>query len=77
MMDGSGAGMWFGGGFMWLIWIALAVLVVYLIAAATRSTSAGTGRPRDAMEILRERYARGEIDEEEFERRRRELEKQI
>jgi putative membrane protein len=31
------------------------------------------GVPDDPLEILRQRYARGEIDEEEFERRKRTL----
>ena len=34
----------------------------------------GTGaRPDDPLEVLRVRYARGEIDEEEYDRRRRTL----
>lgn len=52
----------------WLVVIALAVwLVVYLRA----NQSAGTPASRqDAEELLAERFARGEIDEEEFTRRR-------
>ncbi|MBI3750532.1 MAG: SHOCT domain-containing protein [Chloroflexi bacterium] len=35
---------------------------------------AGAGpRPDDPLEILRQRYARGEIDDDEFERRRKTL----
>ena len=73
MMDGSG-GMWFGGGFMWLLWIVLIAAVIYAIVALVRGSSPQRNDGNDALEILRQRYARGEIDEEEFERRRRELE---
>src|SRR2546423_228086 len=37
------------------------------------STSPATPRPDDPLEILRQRYARGEIDDQEYERRRRTL----
>lgn len=43
---------------------------------AARSGGPGgsaASRPDDPLEILRQRYARGEIDDEEFERRRRVL----
>ena len=74
MSDGSG--MWFGGGFMWIFWILLIVVIVWVIKAATDS---GTGNnnshsEESPLEILKKRYARGEIDEAEYERRRKELE---
>ncbi len=60
---------------MWLIMLALAILA---IVALWRVVSGGSG-PRESvgsdrsLEILRERFARGEIDEEEFKARRRAL----
>lgn len=52
----------------WLVVIALAMwLVLYL--RPNQSTGAPTRR-QDAEELLAERFARGEIDEDEFTRRR-------
>lgn len=65
-------------------WLAMAVMLVaflvLVVVAATMVTRllgppdqpGGGDRPagRSAMEILRERFASGEIDEEEFQRRR-------
>jgi putative membrane protein len=53
--------------------LAFWALVIWAVTAPVRGTG-GTagGRARDAEEILAERFARGEIDEDEF-RHRREL----
>ncbi len=77
-MMGGHEGWWgFGGGIMWLFWILLIVLLVWIIKAAAGSGGHDDNRPRTEtpLEILKKRYARGEIDEEEFERRKRELER--
>ncbi len=61
---------------VWLvIFVGLIVLVAYIVVRVLRSTwrePQPSSPPRDsAMDVLRERYARGEIDAAEFEERRR------
>ncbi|HSK56041.1 MAG TPA: recombinase family protein, partial [Jiangellales bacterium] len=76
---GPGGG--FGMGWMWLWWLLLLVGVVVVVVGLTlawrsgdRSRGAGTARgPSSAREVLDERFARGEIDEEEYRARRRVL----
>jgi putative membrane protein len=66
-----------GGGFaMVVFW----VLVIMLVVLAVRWFSASGPRRDDAMpadktplQILQERYARGEIEKDEYEERRRTL----
>jgi putative membrane protein len=74
MFDGDGWGYMFMGP---VVMIAFTALVVLLVVLAFRWLSADHGRRSmgadDAMAVLRERFARGEIDEEEFEARRRAL----
>ena len=75
-MMGSDGGMVFGGGFMWIVWILLIVLLAVIVRAMAGGTpgpgTSGTATPED---ILKQRYARGEIDEQELEHRLRELKK--
>lgn len=68
---------WMGGhgfGFMWLVWVLLLVGVVWLIAGVARQPRRGEVQSeKSALAILEERYARGEIDREEFAQKRRDL----
>lgn len=74
-MYGGGWGMGYGGPFMILFWVLIVIGVVLLVKWLAGQSSAGTGpRERAPLDILRERYARGEIDREEFEQKRRDLE---
>lgn len=69
---GDGWGHMFGGGIlMWLFWIGIIAVIVWLVLAATRRGSASGGR--SALDILEERYARGEIDRADYEARRQDL----
>lgn len=71
--------MWYGGWWMaiWMLlfWAGVILLVVWAVRAAT-GDSQRTGRSEHdrALHILEERFARGEIDRDEFEERRSVLE---
>lgn len=76
MFTHDGSMMTFGGGLMWIFWLILLVVLVLIIKSLADSNSGSTRRQEDnPLNILKERYARGEINEEEFTRRRNELEK--
>ena len=71
MWDGHVIG--FGGGFMWLFWVLLIVGIVWALKAGAGGGSNAQGKQLSAMDILKQRYARGEIDREEYEQKRRDL----
>jgi len=76
-MSGTGFGLGLGIGGWWLLFL-LALLVVGVVAAAlylrSRETGHGGTKTEDgALGVLRERYAAGDVDEAEFERRRERL----
>jgi putative membrane protein len=79
MFDRWGMG-GFGGFFMVIFWIILIIGAIYLIKLLmqkTQNKDAPSGRGRSSnpkpIEILKERYARGEIDKKEFEEKKRDL----
>jgi len=62
----------------WLAWGAVLVLVGLVLLLAVRSTrTESKGEPsqsdKSPLDILKERYARGEIDDAEFEEKRKRL----
>lgn len=62
----------FGGGGIWLFWILLLVVAVWVIRIATANGN-DMNNGKTALDILKERYARGEIDQDEFEQKQRDL----
>ncbi len=73
-MGGAGWGMGFGGIFMILFWIVIIVAVVMLVKwLAGGSSRIDLPREKSALDILKERYARGEIGKDEFEQKKRDL----
>ena len=72
MMNGWNGG-WAGIVWMILFW-GVIVGVIYVIARSVGGAGARPGQERDWMGILDERFARGEISEEEYTERRRVLE---
>jgi putative membrane protein len=78
MMGGYGwGGGWGFGAIGMVLWWILIILGIVLLARWLLSGSPGrggnapTGR---ALEVLKERYARGEIDKQEYEQKKRDLE---
>ena len=84
MMDGYGSMM--GWGWMWLFWALLVIDVVLLVVLTIRLVRGGTSGPSGdpqryshspesltARQILDQRYARGEIDTDEYTARLRTL----
>ncbi len=75
MMDGMDMGMGMGMMIMMVLWLLVGLAVLALAVAGVvwlvrRSAPDGSHPPESAEEILRRRYAAGEIDDEEFQRRR-------
>ena len=62
-------------GFMMLVfWGTIAALVVYVVRSTGHRTDtppqSGTPAPDDALRVLDERFARGDIDADDYTRRR-------
>ena len=75
---GSSGGGWglFGGamGLWGLLWMGLLIAVpLYLVYALLNQGSGGNNE--QSLSILRECYARGELSDDEFDRRRKQLER--
>ncbi|NMC32082.1 MAG: hypothetical protein GYA36_06440 [Veillonellaceae bacterium] len=75
---GRGYGMmdnWFGGGiFMLLFWGVIIIGGFFLVRYLMRQSQTATRVTENtALEILKQRYARGEINDEEFEKMKAKL----
>lgn len=69
-------GDWGWGLFMMLFWLLVLVLMVYFgFRLLSSRDQNGTPEHRDPLDIARERYAKGEINKEQFEQLKKDLSK--
>lgn len=64
---------WSHMGGMWFFWILVLVLIVGAVWWAFRAAGGSPPIKDSPEDILRRRYAKGEIDKEEFEQRLKDL----
>ena len=69
---GWGAGV-FGFGMMLLFWVALIAVVVLAFQWFGKDGPKGDGGKSSALDVLKDRFARGEIDIEDYEARKKAL----
>ncbi|OGE82940.1 MAG: electron transporter RnfE [Candidatus Doudnabacteria bacterium RIFCSPHIGHO2_01_FULL_49_9] len=71
---GNMFGWGFGGGIMMFVfWTVVILIIVWAIKEFRGSNSEKSTRSNSALDILKERYAKGEIDKKEFEEKKKDL----
>ena len=74
MMDGYGYGSGMMSGGYWIIALIFWLMVLIGLVLLIKYLWEGGGRKEEsALEVLKKRYARGEISKEEFEEKKKDL----
>ena len=63
----------FGMGFGGILWIAIIALIVFLVWQYLKQDKNLGNSKNSPLEILKQRYSKGEIDKEEYEEKKRDL----
>jgi putative membrane protein len=67
-------GFGYGGMFMWIIFLIVIGLLIYFIVQAQKTKGQSLTQNESPLDILKRRYAKGEIAREEYERMKKDLE---
>jgi len=67
-------GFGYGGMFMWIIFLIAVGLLIYFIVQAQKTKGRTPTQSESPLDILKRRYAKGEIAREEYERMKKDLE---
>lgn len=74
MMEDWGHMSWwgYGGAFMWLIFLVIIGVIVYFIVRSEKWMKRGPDE-ETALDVLKKRYAKGEITKQEYEKIKKDL----
>jgi putative membrane protein len=67
-------GYWYYGGFMWLILLIALGVAVYFILRTGKLKGPDSSPAETPLDILKKRYAKGEINKDEYEQKKKDLE---
>lgn len=77
-MNGWGGGMMgglYGGTYMWLFILVVLAVVVYFVVKGTKPANQDSATHEIPLDILKRRYAKGEITKDDYERLRKDIER--
>jgi len=67
-------GFGYGGMFMWIIFLIVIGLLVYFFVQNQKTKGQTPAQGESHLDILKKRYAKGEISKEDYDRMKRDLE---
>jgi putative membrane protein len=75
MMGGFGGNSW-GMGWWWIIGLIIVFAVVWIVVKGMNQNNNSSNQPerKSSLDVLKDRYARGEINKQEFEERKKDIE---
>ena len=63
----------FGGMFMWIFFVIITALVAYFVIRTIRTSAQGRTPRETPLDILKRRYAQGEITKEDYDRMKKDI----
>lgn len=63
----------FGGMFMWIIFIIIAAVIAYFVIQTLKTKTTGLTPDETPLDILKKRYAKGEITKEDYEKMKKDI----
>jgi len=63
----------YGGWFMWILFLIVIGILLYFVVQTAKAKGGAGVSEETPLDILKKRYARGELTKEDFDRMKREL----